>query len=67
MFASLHKADSNSTVVNNFSVDKGDVNNFATVAIQDADGNSVTLFFASLAEVKNFALMVEQGIRKANK
>lgn len=62
MNASLHNADSNTASVRDFGKSKeGD--HFSTVTLSDSTGNTVTLFFQNLAEVLNFALMVQEQTR----
>jgi hypothetical protein len=62
MNASLHNTDSNSATVKTFKKDNTDIfsKDFAVVSVQDSDRNEVALFFSNLAEVLNFAKMIEE-------
>ena len=71
----LHSTDSNSVTVRNFEDEKtgsglksSTVQGFATVSVFDTEKNAeVTLFFANVAEVINFSIMVREGAEKALK
>lgn len=59
MNTSLHRANGNSVIVRNFPKSE-ETKGFASVTVSDDSGNDVTLFFANLGEVVNFALMIKQ-------
>lgn len=71
----LHSADGNSVIVRNFPEEKtGSSSNwsktsgFATVSVSNIEKKAETiLFFANLAEVENFCLVLKQEIAKAGK
>ena len=62
MNTSLHNTDSNSATVKTFKKDSTDVfsKDFSVVTVQDFNRNEVALFFSNLAEVLNFAKMIEE-------
>ena len=63
----LHSTDSNSVTVRDFSAEN-DTRAFSTITVRDFQKNGeVTLYFANLAEVMNFSLMVQQEMRNALK
>ena len=62
MNTSLHNTDSNSATVKKFEKDSTDIfsKDFAVVSVLDSNRNEVALFFSNLAEVLNFAKMIEE-------
>jgi len=62
MNANLFSTDSNTATVTTFKKEEGNIlsRDFAVVSVQDSDRNGVDLFFSNLAEVLNFARMIEE-------
>ena len=69
MNASLHNTDSNSATVKVFKKDNTDIfsKDFSVVTVLDSNRNEVALFFSNLAEVLNFAKMIEEQVHSLAK